>query len=138
MATPHVAGALALLWQSFPEENAQQLRARVLGNTRTTEYTPALLPRFTLGTNQPEYPDYTWGYGVLDVYQAKNASEPEVTDPGAEEPETDAPETQEPSRSGSGGCSMARGTAAFDPTLPLLLILAALAVLRPRRVKGVL
>ena len=133
-----MAGALALLWQSFPEENAQQLRARVLGNTKTTEYTPALLPRFSLATNQPENPNYTWGYGVLDVYQAVNASEPEITDPGAEEPETDAPKTQEPRRSGSGGCSLATGAVAFDPTLPLLLILAALAVLRSRRVKGVL
>ncbi len=152
MATPHVAGAIALLWQSFPEESALQIRARLLGNTKTTAHTPAQLPTFSSDNNQPAQPDYTWGYGVLAVDQAVNASEPDVgteepgteepgTDtPGTENPDTEEPSTEEPARSGGsggGGCSLASGATALDPTLPVLLILAAFALLRPRR-EGVL
>lgn len=132
MASPHVAGAAALLWQSFPTETATQLRARLLGNTKRTDFTPVLLPEFSASVLTPEQPDYTWGYGVLAVDQAVNASEPDVEEP---KPNTGNPDNGGRKSSG-GGCSLAVANGSVDPTLPLIVILSALAVGYRRRIIG--
>jgi hypothetical protein len=53
MATPHVAGAAALLFASFPSESAYQIKARILDNARR------------IGV----YERY-WLYGILDAWRA--------------------------------------------------------------------
>ncbi|ASP37538.1 hypothetical protein CHH28_02100 [Bacterioplanes sanyensis] len=146
MASPHVAGALALMWQSFPDESAMQLRARLLGNTKTNTFTPQL-PSFSHSVLMPSQPDYTWGYGILAVDQAVNASEPDLgsgtdnpdtgnPDTGTDNPGTDPEQPNSSSSSGGGGCSLGAAGGSMDPTLPLLVILAALALARRRTTTG--
>jgi subtilisin family serine protease len=55
MATPHVAGAAALLCAAYPTESASQIKARILNGAR--DIGPVLNPGY-------------WTYGVLDVLGA--------------------------------------------------------------------
>lgn len=73
MATPHVAGAAALLMSAFPELKGDPTRvASVLrGGTFT-----ALTDEFTTscgGTPKTTWPNYLMGYGRIDVYAAFQA-----------------------------------------------------------------
>jgi len=73
MASPHVAGAVALLWSSNPELIGQiEMTAWLLQQTAT--------PRTTAegcgGDSPTEVPNNTYGYGRLDVYAASRQREP--------------------------------------------------------------
>lgn len=68
MATPHVAGAIALVLSSQPKYTATDVK-RVLFRTAKTR---SLVPtNDTCGnTLDSEWPNNMWGYGHLDVYAA--------------------------------------------------------------------
>ena len=71
MATPHVAGAVALLLQVnpklTPEEAKRILSTTVAGNQFTQA---AKVPVFAPGVDMPPNPNHAWGYGVMDVAMA--------------------------------------------------------------------
>ena len=71
MATPHVAGAIALMLQKKPTLTPEDVRQLLFTNVQKTSFTPAV-PTFA-GTDVPAAPNYTWGYGVLDVKKAADA-----------------------------------------------------------------
>lgn len=67
MATPHVAGGIALLWQAKPS---------LIGNVDATE---ALLTKTAVhlkttescgGVSGQKIPNNTFGYGLLNLYKA--------------------------------------------------------------------
>ena len=57
MATPHVTGASALLLSVKPLLTAAQIKNYILSTARTDAFASGL-------------PNYTWGYGKMDVYKA--------------------------------------------------------------------
>lgn len=59
MASPVVAGAVALYLQKFPNADIEQVRTDFLTNTATDTFT----------TSQGALPNNYWGYGKLDVYK---------------------------------------------------------------------
>jgi subtilisin family serine protease len=66
MATPHLAGAIALLWQAKPsldgDVNATEtLLEKKAVHIKTTE---------TCGGTQGKVPNNVFGYGVLNIYRA--------------------------------------------------------------------
>ena len=71
MATPHVAGAVALLLQKKPTLTPEEVKQLLFANAKKTTFTPAV-PTFT-GADVPAAPNYDWGYGVLDVAKAAGA-----------------------------------------------------------------
>jgi serine protease AprX len=71
MASPHVAGAVALLWSAVPD---------LLGNIEATEYTITQtgVPRTTSqtcgGIPGTQVPNNTYGWGRLDIFSAVSAA----------------------------------------------------------------
>jgi subtilisin family serine protease len=66
MATPHIAGAIALLWQAKPSldgnvEATETLLEKKAVHIKTTE---------TCGGTQNKVPNNVFGYGVLNIYRA--------------------------------------------------------------------
>ncbi len=66
MATPHVAGAIALLWQAKPNlignvDASEALLTKTAVHKKTTE---------TCGGTQGKVPNNVFGYGVLNIYHA--------------------------------------------------------------------
>ncbi len=57
MAGPHVAGAVALLLEEFPNATATQLQGMLANSANADQYTGSL-------------PNSDWGWGKLDVYKA--------------------------------------------------------------------
>ncbi len=57
MAAPHVAGAVALMLDKNPTLASQEIKSILTSNTRTDVYTGPV-------------PNYNWGFGKLDVYEA--------------------------------------------------------------------
>ncbi len=58
-AAPHVAGAMALLLQAFPQATVEDMQNAILISARQTSH-----------TDDPPGPDNNYGYGLLDVEQA--------------------------------------------------------------------
>lgn len=74
MATPHVTGAIALLLQQNPQLTLAALRSALFGHVQVNAYTSASgLPTYAQQL-LPTNPNYTWGYGILDVEQAQHAA----------------------------------------------------------------
>ena len=71
MATPHVAGAIALLLQKKATLTPESVKQLLFANIQKTTFTPAV-PTYT-GADLPPSPNYEWGYGVLDVAKAAGA-----------------------------------------------------------------
>ncbi len=71
MATPHVAGAAALLMSAFPEMKGRPdtVAAILRGNTVTSGVTEASQTQCG-GITGTMWPNYMLGYGRLDVYKA--------------------------------------------------------------------
>ena len=66
MATPHVAGAIALLWQAKPSligniDATETLLEKKAVHIKTTE---------TCGGTQGKVPNNVFGWGVLNIYKA--------------------------------------------------------------------
>lgn len=70
MATPHVAGAVALLLQKMPQMTPSDVRAALFGNLQKTSFTPNSLPVYDPAVPNPSNADYAWGYGMMDIARA--------------------------------------------------------------------
>ncbi len=57
MAAPHITGTVALLFESDPGLNTEQIKQLLASTARTDDYTGSV-------------PNTTWGYGKVDVYDA--------------------------------------------------------------------
>jgi subtilisin family serine protease len=67
MATPHVAGAVALLWSARPTYRGRVAETEDLLN-RTADRLPAIVEG--CGGDYVDGPNNTWGHGVVDVARA--------------------------------------------------------------------
>ncbi len=66
MATPHVAGAIALVWSANKSLIGQvDKTAQILMDTATPKFA-----RVVCGNNKNKIPNNTYGHGILDVYRA--------------------------------------------------------------------
>ena len=66
MATPHIAGSVALLWQAKPAlignvDASEALLTKTAVHKKTTE---------TCGGTQGKVPNNVFGYGILNIYHA--------------------------------------------------------------------
>jgi subtilisin family serine protease len=79
MASPHVAGAVALLLQQDPTMTPETVRQRLYSAVQSNPFATNL-PLFDAATpDMPANPNYTWGYGVLDAAKAVAATAPPNT-----------------------------------------------------------
>ncbi|WP_374356480.1 S8 family serine peptidase [Chitinimonas sp.] len=69
MATPHVAGAIALLLQKKPTLRYDELRTALLGQVQSNSFSTNL-PTFNASVALPANPNHGWGYGILDAAKA--------------------------------------------------------------------
>ncbi len=67
MAAPHVAGAVALLWSAIPSLRGQVSLTQVLLEGSAHHL---LTSEACGGDTTVSMPNNTYGYGLLDVYQA--------------------------------------------------------------------
>ncbi len=63
MAAPHVAGAVALIYDKYPSASASQVRNWILNTARSDTYASGL-------------PNNTWGYGKLNIVDMLDATLP--------------------------------------------------------------
>ena len=81
MATPHVAGAVALMLQQDPTMTPETVKQRLYSTVQSNPFSTNL-PVFNAGTpDMPANPNYTWGYGILDAAAAVKASQPSAGTP---------------------------------------------------------
>ncbi len=74
MATPHVAGAIALMLQKNPNLTPEDVR-RLLAQNRQTNAFTINLPTFNLASPlMPDTQNDHWGYGILDAKAAYDAT----------------------------------------------------------------
>lgn len=89
MATPHVTGIAALVWQSNPSLTGAQMRDRL----RKTAGTP---------TDGSTTPNTTWGYGKLNALRAVRNTVASISAPSRTTPGSPIPLTSENSSAGFG------------------------------------
>ena len=81
MATPHIAGAVALMLQQDPTMTPEIVKQRLYSSVQTNPFSTNL-PDFNAATpDMPANPNYTWGYGILDAAAAVKASQPSTGTP---------------------------------------------------------
>lgn len=73
MATPHVAGAIALLMQQKPTLTPAEAKNLLFKNVQRTSFTPSL-PTYDASVPAPATANDAWGYGVLDIGKALAAA----------------------------------------------------------------
>ncbi len=67
MATPHVAGAVALLLQINPQLTPEEIKRIFFTSLQSNQYAQAAnLPTFSSGVDMPANPNDGWGYGLMD------------------------------------------------------------------------
>jgi subtilisin family serine protease len=75
MATPHVAGAAALVMSANPELKGHPAAvARILRNTAVQTGVTDPVNQTCGGTNRTTWPNYMIGYGRIDVFAAFQAA----------------------------------------------------------------
>jgi subtilisin family serine protease len=75
MATPHIAGAVALMLQQDPTMTPETLKQRLYSSVQANSFSTNL-PVFNAATpDMPANPNYAWGYGILDAAAAVRASQ---------------------------------------------------------------
>ncbi|MBF0340631.1 MAG: S8 family serine peptidase [Magnetococcales bacterium] len=73
MATPHVAGAVALMLQVNPQLTPEDAKKTLFTTLQTNQYTTAAnLPTYSNGVEMPTNPNNAWGYGNMDIAAAVN------------------------------------------------------------------
>ncbi len=73
MATPHVAGAVALMLQKNPKLTPEQVKQILFQTVQTNAYTTALPTFNPASPSMPTVTNNDWGYGILDAQAAYNA-----------------------------------------------------------------
>jgi len=74
MATPHATGAIALLLSRNPGLTPEQVKAILFGNVQTNAFTTALPTYDPASPLMPAAPNFGFGYGILDVKKAYDAT----------------------------------------------------------------
>ncbi|MBF0439478.1 MAG: S8 family serine peptidase, partial [Magnetococcales bacterium] len=75
MATPHVAGAVALMLQSDATLTPEKVKSTLFTTLQSNQYSlAAKLPTFTSGVDMPTSPNDAWGYGLMDAKAAVSGS----------------------------------------------------------------
>lgn len=68
MAAPHVAGAVALMLQANPKLTPELAKQYLLAKVQSTAYSQAAnLPTYSSGVEMPPSPNFSWGYGPMNV-----------------------------------------------------------------------
>jgi len=68
MAAPHVTGAVALMLQVNPQLTPELAKQYLFGKVQSNTFTQqAMLPRFSANVDMPPSPNFSWGYGAVDV-----------------------------------------------------------------------
>ncbi len=75
MAAPHVTGAVALLFEAFPDTSLSIIKNWIISSAKRDGYTGH--------ANESYYWDDHWGYGKLDVYQAVLQTDVEENERGS-------------------------------------------------------
>jgi subtilisin family serine protease len=73
MATPHVAGAIALMLQKNPTLTPEQVKQILFQNVQTNTFSTALPIFNPVSPLIPSTTNNHWGYGILDAQAAYNA-----------------------------------------------------------------
>ena len=81
MATPHIAGAVALMLQQDPTMTPETVKARLYSTVQTNPFSTNLPAFNPAAPDVPPNPNYTWGYGILDAAAAVKASQPSTGTP---------------------------------------------------------
>lgn len=76
MATPHVAGAVALMLQQSATLTPEQAKAALFTTRQANAFTTALPTYNAASPNMPAAPNYAWGYGILDAAAAVRSLQP--------------------------------------------------------------
>jgi subtilisin family serine protease len=73
MAAPHVAGAIALMLQANPSATYVEIYQALIGTAVENLGNPVGGPDSCGGRSYTEYPNYHYGYGLLNVFAAVSA-----------------------------------------------------------------
>ncbi len=75
MATPHIAGAVALMLQQDPTMTPEIVKQRLYSSVQSNPFSTNLPVFNPAAPDNPPNPNYTWGYGILDAAAAVKASQ---------------------------------------------------------------
>lgn len=70
MASPHTAGAAALLWSAKPQVRGLIRITRCLIDQSSRAIVQLSVPQTCGGTGETDRPNNLWGYGLIDAYDA--------------------------------------------------------------------
>ncbi len=71
MATPHVTGAVALMFQVNPLLTPEEAKKILFTSLQSNEFTKkAALPTYSSVVDMPSNPNDAWGYGIMDTHAA--------------------------------------------------------------------
>lgn len=79
MATPHVAGAVALMLQQSATLTPEQAKAALFTTRQTNAYSTGLPTYDPASPDMPATPNFAWGYGILDAAAAVRSLQPAGT-----------------------------------------------------------
>jgi len=135
MASPHAAGAIALMFQRRPDLNASQIKMLLARNAMTDMWTGSV-------------PNNRWGYGklnLLNIFMNFDSTDLTTPLPVSDEEIGELPFLPQPyadlstNEESSGGCTLnpETGPVSTAPIVLLLLALAAPVIARRRTIRAV-